>query len=314
MKRFRTKGVGIVGAVLFVVAACTGSNPTYTGAAPWPAPSRASTTGSPETQPAITPVAPSPTVAATPSVPMTHAPSSTRPTISPSSTATTTPSASEVVPSPLAQPSPLQPPAPISLQWTRLSDGDLPAVGTIFEVTSGQGRFLVSGSGALMASADGTHWSILGTAPGSVYDDPRGLFAFGSGTTNEGSKTELWWSADGSNWQSLTDQPIFSSGPCAAAGNPITGIYPIGDTLMAVGSAAALSSQDGRTWKCLGQIPELRINGGHDILVGSGATNPQSPIDYLWSSPDGSTWHQTTETWDFMNPAPVQGGFVALGQ
>ena len=165
-----------------------------------------------------------------------------------------------------------------------------------------------------MASPDGMHWSILGTAPGSVYDDPRGLFAFGSGITNQGSKTELWWSADGSNWQSLTNQPIFSSGPCAAPGNPITGIYPIGDTLVAVGSAATLSSQDGRTWSCLGQIPELRINGGHDVLVGSGATDPQSPIEYLWSSPDGSTWRQTTETWDFMNPAPVQDGFVALGQ
>ena len=249
------------------------------------------------------------------------------PTVAPSSTAIVMPSPSVVlptgppsptsfvnVPTPAPQPTPARSPAAVSLNWSRLDQSEWPDVGAIYEVVPGQNRFLANASGGLMASPDGMHWSVIGSAPGRVYDDARGLFAFGSEQTTQGSKTELFSSADGSSWKSLTDQQAFTSGPCVSAGNPIGGIYPIGNSLIAVGSAAALSSEDGQTWQCLGPIPNLRINGGHSLLVGSGSTDPQSPIEYLWLSHDGATWHATTETADFMNPAPVADGFVALGQ
>ena len=189
----------------------------------------------------------------------------------------------------------------------------MPTTGAIGPVVAGRGRFLAVAERGLIASPDGLNWSILGSAPGGVYDDSRGLFAFGSVHTTQGSIAELWWSAGGSSWNLLSGQPAFTSGPCAAAGNPISGIYPIGNSLVAVGSAAAYSSVDGQTWQCLGPIPDVRINGGHDVLVGSGGTDPQS-ANYLWLSRDGATWQPTTETTDFMNPAPVASGFVAVGQ
>jgi hypothetical protein len=218
------------------------------------------------------------------------------------------------VPTPAPQPTPARSPAPVSLQWTRLDQSGLPSGGVSDGIVAGRNRFLVLiANGGLMASADGVNWSLIGTAPGRVYDDARGLFAFGSGQTVQGSKAELSWSANGSGWKSLTDQPAFASGPCVSTGNPISGIYPIGNSLVAVGSAAAWSSLDGQTWQCLGRIPDVRINGGHDVLVGSGGTDPQS-ANYLWLSRDGATWQPTTETTDFMNPAPVASGFVAVGQ
>ena len=307
MSPFRIRRGAMTVLVTLVVAACAGttsnSHSPIATLAPRPVAtaSVAATTASPKVEPTNAPVASAPTTAATPSSTSSRLPSTPTPSLGPTPTVTVVPTASDIVPTPAPQPTPARSPDPVSLQWTRLDDTDVPAVGTIYEVTPGQNRFLANASGGLMASPDGVHWSILGSAPpGRVYDDPRGLFAFRSGQTVEGSKAELWWSADGSSWKSLTDQPAFTSGPCLATRNPIGGIYPIDNALVAVDSAAAYGSvADGQTWNCLGPIPNLRINGGHDLLVGSGGIDPQS-ANYLWLSQDGATWRQTTETSDFM--------------
>ena len=232
---------------------------------------------------------PSPTSTPSSAAPV-PTPSVAFPTGSPSSTPFVN------VPTPAPQPTPVRPPAPVNVNWSRLDQSEWPDVGMIYEVVPGQNRFLANASGGLMASPDGVNWSVIGSAPGSVFEDARGLIAFATGQSQQDSKAELWWSADGSSWNPATDQPAFTSGPCLSAGNPISGIYSIGNALVAVGSAAAYGSDDGHTWQCLGPIPNLRINGGHNLLVGSGSTDPQSGIEYLWLSHDGATWQPTTQT------------------
>ena len=178
-------------------------------------------------------------------------------------------------------------------------------------------------SNILMASRDGVHWSILGDLPGSdatrrtsistIQEDERGLFLGGLTVSGTTTQVGLWWSADGTDWKSLTDQPAFTSSACDRSADSIGAFYPIGDSLIAVGSAA-WRSIDGQTWQCLGPVPDLRVTGGHDLLVGAGGTDPTSADNFLWLSRDGVSWQQTTETPDFMTPTPVADGFVALGQ
>src|SRR5205823_5753899 len=104
--------------------------------------------------------------------------------------------------------------------------------------------------------------------------------------------TGLMWSVDGTSWKSLSDEPAFSSGPCHTGDDYIAGIYPMGNALVAIGSAA-WRSLDGQSWKCVGAgSPQLRITGGHDVFVGSGDADPASPNEYMWLSRDGVDWQR----------------------
>jgi hypothetical protein len=129
-----------------------------------------------------------------------------------------------------------------------------------------------------------------GAQPASVIATKNGFVAVGAVTCFKClGRAAVWLSVDGRSWQRMPYQPSFDAGPMTAVAQLD------GGRLVAVGTAAWTSDDDGRSWnghslagEDVRAISLLRAGSGL-VAVGGLAEGIQGAV---WTSPNGDQWQQ----------------------
>jgi hypothetical protein len=120
---------------------------------------------------------------------------------------------------------------------------------------------------------------------------PDGFVAVGGVTCFKcPGRSAVWLSADGRSWSRVAYQPSFEAGQMYAVVRLQTG------RLVAVGAAAWVSDDGGRTWTDYALADQrayalsLGIARGGELLAAGNQT--ETGIGAVWRSSDGVTWHE----------------------
>ena len=216
--------------------------------------------------------------------------------------------------------------------WTRIQGPGLAGISDAewdHAIAAGDRLYMVVGSQragpcsnttVLLQSTDGLNWSRLATMPCDAfpyvfYQGPSGLLAGGSHEVNGANATGLWLLQADSTWRDLTAQSAFTMGTCGQETTQISGIAPVGDSIVAFGSGFkpwAWSTTDGNSWTCVGSLPSLNINGGHNVLLGTTMSGTGVQRGAIWLSSDAVHWNEAKTVRYRVDVTRVASGFVAV--
>jgi molecular chaperone DnaK len=193
---------------------------------------------------------------------------------------------------------------------------------------------------AMWTSPDGTTWDrrpVPTLSAGAEWERVTTVLPTAGGIVAGGSvgpelgdrRARFWWSADGTTWSAVPDDPAF-------AGAEVADILEVDGRFVAIGKlgtgqrwsgSIAWMSSDGRTWKRI-DSPELRVGIASALAVapGGGLVAVGSDLDereaLAWHSTDGSTWQAAPredsrlyngEKIRMTDVMAVRGGLVAVG-
>jgi hypothetical protein len=251
--------------------------------------------------------------------------------VPPSARVTAVPTSVAPTPTSTAAPSPTRPPGET---WQVVT-----GTPSMSDLVAGGPGWVGVGGGA-WTSSDGRTWTPA-TVDGSdsamtaVAAGPGGYVAIGENhPTDAQGSGQIWFSADGLDWQIVGSGPAFELGPCIegcpsmidVAGGP-KGFVAFG--YRTGGATVAWFSSDGQRWETLpartfevagsAVSPSGIAAGPSGFVIAGSIGSPGSDGAAFWLSPDGRIWTHTgpdRTTKPIERPfAVVAGGpgFVAVG-
>jgi hypothetical protein len=206
--------------------------------------------------------------------------------------------------------------SPDGIRWERLSTRDNDLANAEIEVVAASGRHLVAlgrprpeeQDTIVWASDDGRSWrrgdgSAFGDAVSrGVADGPAGFIAW----ADEGRRSELLHSDDGSAWTAIETGTMFDGASIASIKSFRGGFVAVGarlpppDDASGVGGldrSAALAwwSADGRAWEATAidvgfGLSDLQVGADGMMALGSGGCGGCIGPAAMWRSTDGRSW------------------------
>jgi hypothetical protein len=175
-----------------------------------------------------------------------------------------------------------------------------------------------SGDPYLLESPDALHWNLIRPLPNGpgetisgVFETTLGLFGVGAiGDDDQTARPALWRSADGGEWQLISDDPVFDLGACGAAQyGTIQNVYETDSGVIAQGSGDWLSS-DGTHWQCIDPLPSTVV----PFRGAFAGLDSNDGVYQLWLSADGINWGKTStiDAQISLDLLPVAEGLVAV--